>query len=57
MDTMKRGKVTCTNITSLSMMEECGNKNHNDNNKKETDTSLDTNKKPEEKTQIYHPQA
>ena len=41
-DTMHKGKWTCPDITPPSVMEECGNMKHNDNNYNETDPGLDT---------------
>ena len=38
---MNKGKITCSNITHPSMMEECGNKKYNDKNENEIDASLD----------------
>ena len=47
MDTTNKGKLTCLDITSPSMMDGCRNNKYNYYNNKETNGSLDTTKKGE----------
>ena len=55
-NTIKKGKITCPDITFLDIMEECGNAKHNDNNDNENKPVRISWIREKKNTKISHPQ-